>query len=310
MKKYIEIEIAVTFVVFWLLIIITSISQNPGLITGYTILSNPEEGQSAIQQILRNDIFNSIGNGAKLCINIKNNEDEIFSYKVRKHGGHFRVEEAMHYCDGVKNEDFVFTFENYDTVLKTKKDFNIDLFKSTTPNDNFKIWESSYVKVGGMVMCDDNFKDRYCSFLDEQFTKKEQKALGINCCTDTEKQSLTPFGIIINIFKRYIWLISLILIGILLGIGTILLLGQTDEEIQPDIENQLRCYIEEARRRDFGDKDIKCKLLEAGWEENYIDKTFNNIRKEHLYSLRERFEKIYINTFKEEKNTIKWGEEE
>lgn len=83
-----------------------------------------------------------------------------------------------------------------------------------------------------------------------------------------------------------------------------------DKDIEPDAENQLREYIEEARRENFGDNDIKDKLQEAGWDEKHVIKVFNSIRKEHLYSLKDRFEKIYINAFKQDKNNIEWGEEE
>jgi hypothetical protein len=308
MKKYIEVEIAVTFVVFWLLVIITSIPQYSG-ITGHAILARTEDGQSSIQELFRNNIFNTVGSGAKICINVKNSDEDIFSYKIRKRGNIFNVEPSILYCDGINNEDFVFTFENYDALLNAKNNFNIKQFKNPAPNNDFKIWESTYIGVGGLVRCDDDFRTKYCPFLNNHLTLKEQKALGITCCDDPDKEEPKAMSLITTFIKQFWWLIGLIIISVSLGLGAIILLGQKEEEeLSPDYELQLKEYIEEARRYNFGDNEIKERLLESGWDEKHITKAFNKLRKEHLFSLKDRFEKININTFKDKDNTINVGE--
>ncbi|MFT4297885.1 MAG: hypothetical protein ACMXX5_01710 [Candidatus Woesearchaeota archaeon] len=299
MRKHLEIEVAVTFVVFMLLVMITSISQHGGFITGYAVLSTPEEGQTAIQELFRDDAFSSVGHGARICVNVRNSPDEILSYKVRKRGNVFNIEHDELNCDGIGSEDFIFTFENYDALLQARRKFDINQFKSTNVNDNFKVWESKYIGVGGLVRCDDDFKEKYCPFLDEQLSKREQRNLGITCCTDPDIERPGAFSSFKSSLKQFWWLIALIMISILIGVSALVLLTQKEEELEPDIEQQLKDYIEEARRYNFGDKEIKERLADAGWEQKQITKAFNKLRREHIFNLNERFEKIRHNAFKQ-----------
>lgn len=300
-SKRLRLEIITTVLIFSLVMLFISPSSEQNPITGNVVMNAPEDGQITIQELFRDNIFESLGSGAKICINIKDGVKDMYSYQVRKRGNLFNVEPAETYCDGKKNEDFVFTFENYQALVETEDDFEIDSFKSINIREDLKVWESNYVEKGGFITCDDNFKEIYCEFINKNFGNKDKKIFGISCCDDIDTENPSVFGSIGNLFKKIWWLIALLILCGVLGTGAMILLSSNDEDDEDDEEaqNLLKSYIDKTQSEGFSDSSIKDKLIETGWERKDIDKAFEHIRKGGLNKFYERFEKLEtLNIFK------------
>jgi len=300
-SKKLKLEIIATVLIFSFIMLFMFPSSEQSPITGNVVMNAPEDGQISIQELFRDDIFEDIGSGAKICINIREGAKDMFAYKVRKRGDLFNVEPADSYCDGKNKEDFVFTFENYQALVDTENDFDLDSFKSINIREDLKIWESSYVEKGGLITCNNNFKDVYCGFINENFGNKEKKLFGISCCDDVDTESPSVFGGIGNLFKKIWWLIAILVLCGALGTGAVVLLSSRDEDDEDNEETQdlLKSYIDKTQSEGFSDSSIKDKLIETGWERKDIDKAFESIRKSGLNRFYERFEKLEtLNIFK------------
>jgi hypothetical protein len=293
MKKRTIIEIALTVIVFGLLLIITS-GINPSSyigITGNVVAESIDEVQATVQEILRNPVLSSLADGTRFCTNVMNGE-EVYSFKIRKSGNLFNIEQSGRDCDGKSVEDFIVTFLKYDYILELKDNFNINFFKNDLAGEKYWMWGSKYVLDGGLVVCDEYFKQTYCPFIKKQTTKSERQQYGITCCDDPDSESAGMLsGGILNFVKTYWWLFGILGICIILGGGAAILLSNKDdkEEIKPS--EQIVDYIISSRKAGYGDFQIKDALLKNGWDQTTIDASFEEIRKKHLSSFDERFEK-------------------
>lgn len=299
-----ELEIITTAFIFIIMVSAKLLFSGATPITGHAIFDSVESAQSSIQEILRTSEISTIGSNAKMCIIVKNNTDPV-SFKVRKIGDVFNVNSAPFYCDGKENEDIVIAFESYDTLLSTKDNGLEDSIPSQdTVNPSLSIWESKYVKAGGLVTCDDDFKKKYCTFITNELSKSEMKSYGITCCNPAPTGSGKIFSFIVD----YWWIFAIIVFCILLGGGAILLFSNKAE--QPEnfsYETSLR-YIENMRNHGFGDITIAETMAKNGWKKPDIDKAFDVLRKTHLKSLNDRFKKVdTTNIFKHKSNFSKAG---
>lgn len=287
MKRENKLTLIFTTIIFLILAGTTSFLgvASSSLITGNVVLNTASDGQATIQQILRNSEFDLIGSGAKFCVQIKNQDDEIFAYKVRKNGNMFRVTESEKFCDGSTNEDFVITFENYRDLINAKELPNLRYFRLSSVEKSVTFWQSRFIRVGGLVVQNDEFNEKYCSFLSKHFSNNLRN-WGIECESD-ESQSFLVF-----LFKKFWWVFLIVLfIGFISFVG-FNLFKDDDETVEENTLDQLHSYIEQSRNLGFGDYQIKETLLSSGWDEKTIKLAFEKIRKHHLSSVFNKFEKI------------------
>ncbi|MCB9358806.1 hypothetical protein H6503_02655 [Candidatus Woesearchaeota archaeon] len=296
--KRLELEAITAAVLFLFMIFSTTIFSNSSPITGFAIYESTEDAQSAVQQFFRKDIFQSIEPGAKMCINIRNDTDEYYTFAVRKRGSVFDVEPAEFYCDGKNNEDWVFTFKDHSQLELLNNLFDISNFKRKTDNQYFEVWLSKYVKDQDTVSCDQDFKDTYCEFINTNYRKSEQKTLGITCCLDVKTEN--PAGNwFIDFIEGFWWLIALVIVCIIVGTGAIVLLSSKDDEIddsrkedqEDDNLRQIKTYISESQKNGNSNEMIRESLIEVGWQQGDIDEAFEQVRIDGMMTLEERFEK-------------------
>ena len=118
---------------------------------------------------------------------------------------------------------------------------------------------------------------------------------GITCCDDVDVESPGVIGTVGSFLKSIWWLIALIFVCIILGSGAYVLLSTKDEEGgDEDIVETLISYIEKTREEGFSDSSIRDKLVETGWDEDHINKAFENVRRSNLTTLKDRFEKFNV----------------
>ncbi len=283
-----ELIFIVTTMVFIVLAGITSIFglNNIG-ITGNVVMESPTEGQIAIQELMRAPEFKKIGDGANICINIVANEDEVHGYKVRKNGDMFKVTQSERYCEGSTKEDIVITFERYGALLSAKELSGLKFFHLSAVGDDVKVWQSRFIRVGGLVKQTEEFNSRYCTFLNTYF-KGDLKEWGIDCDVDTESP-----GAVAGFFGKYWWMLLIALfIGVVSFVGVSLFKDEKDEEVEDETLDQLHAYIVQSRDAGLGDYKIKETLLTSGWDSVTVKLAFDKVRKHHLSSLFDRFEKV------------------
>jgi hypothetical protein len=287
MKRENKIIFILTTMIFLFLAGITSflgINSN-NLITGNVILENSLDGQISLQHMLRSEEFNLIGDNSKLCIQIKSEDDNIFAYKIRKNGDMFKITESDKYCDGPTQEDFVITFENYKDLVNAKNLPNLKYFKFPSIENNIKLWQSRFVRVGGLIVQNEEFNNKYCKFLNKHFSENLNK-WNIEC-NDGEKSNF-----IFTIVKNFWWLFLIILFIGFIAFVAFNLFKDDDETIEDNTLEQLHNYIEQSKNQGFGDYQIKNTLINSGWDERTIKLAFEKIRKHHLSSFVDRFEKV------------------
>ena len=291
MKRETRLTMIVAFFVFIALFGVTSLFNSTLTgITGNVVMERPVDGQVAIQELLRSPEFKVIGSGAKICINVKVGDNEIRGYKIRKSGDLFKVSQSKSYCEGSNDEDIVITFESYSALLSAKDLDGLEYFNLPSAEDEVKLWQSRFIRVGGLVKQDEEFNNRYCKFLTDNFNS-ELRIWGINCDVDEEKPNA-----LLGFFGEFWWMI---LIG--LFVVAIVIVGfslynyrdnSDDDEIEQETLEQLHKYIENSRKLGYGDYKIRDALIESGWDYLTVKAAFEKVRKFHLSSVVDRFEKI------------------
>jgi len=269
MKKH-ELEITITTGIFFLLMLVSTFIGDTS-ITGHVVADNSYDTQIALQKALRDPMFTKMHN-AKMCIQFRNNDESVFSYKVRQQGKIFTVQPSNIHCEGTEKEDIIATIENYDVLEK----------KSFTDENDIVLWESKYIKKNGAI-CDQTFKENYCEFINDQFNDKQKQKYDITCCSLEKKQEKSPWGLLLGILIG----------GLLIGITTYVFLMNKEEidETEEQLEELIK-YIKNAKDNDYGDHEIKETLINAGWNSSDIDKAFDAMRKHALLHVFDRFEKI------------------
>jgi len=291
MERENKLIIIVTFFVFITLFGITSLFNGTlGGITGNVVMERPVDGQIAIQELLRAPEFKSIGSGAKICVNVKISDDEIRGYKIRKAGDLFKVTQSESYCEGSGNEDVVITFESYGALLSAKKLDGLEYFKLPSTEENVKLWQSKFIRVGGLVKQNEEFNNRYCKFLTDNFDS-DLRIWGINCVVDEEKPNA-----LLGFFGKFWWMLLIGLFVVAIGFVGVILYNNRDtsddDEIEQETLEQLHMYIENSRKLGYGDYKIRDALIESGWDHTTVKAAFEKVRKFHLSSIVDRFEKI------------------
>ena len=289
----------VTAIVFLALVLITPINKESNIITGHTIIDKPEDVQVALQEILREEMFQDIGSNAKICIGVNDETDQTHFYKIRKQGDIFNVQQAQHYCDGMSIEHMVFRFENYQVLADLKDSHKFNPLVDDRTGEVFQTWDSKYSK-SGLLLCEKEFKTEYCGFIKKQMSTSEQKIAGVyTCCSSVDVEMPNNENIIFTYLKKFWWIFGLILVSVILGISAMSLLTTKEENDDDQEENnnlkQIENYVISTRKKEFTDDMIKKQLVEAGWEKKDIKKAFGIIRKKHLTNLGDRFEKVSFN---------------
>jgi len=256
-------------------------------LTGNVVFESKEDVQAELQGLLREDIFQTVGDGAKICLNIQDGE-EMYSFKIRKRTDLFDVQSAEPECDGPMAEDITLSFKSSEDFMSFKSGLDMDYFLSDDVSERFHLWPSKFIESGGLVLCEQQFVDRYCPFINEQFTERQRRQLGIGCCgPDTEKPDF--WALLLEFLLAYWWLLVILLVIIVIGAAAMFLLTSKEEDQPEDKTEQVYDYIKRSRELGFGDITIHEGLTNAGWDPRVIDAEFERIRKEDLSNYSSRF---------------------
>lgn len=298
-KTSVKLELALTFILFVTMILMPPFNigiPKIGQMTGHAIAENIEEVQTTVQTILRDSAFGPLENNAKICVNVINNENETFSFKIRKRAEVLNVEPSEHDCEGKENEDFIFSFNSYDSLLGLKDKISPDFFFDSGNSGKYIIEDSKYfAKSNSLVVCNEEFEDKYCDAMNTYLSEDDKKSLGINCCNDPDEEMPAISTIMDNInwfFINYWWLVGLIVISTVLGISGVFLMTFSDDDYERKTNKDIAKYIKKSRKKGFTDTEIRKSLLKVGWNEDSVDNEFDLIREEDISSLEDRFEKL------------------
>jgi len=220
--------------------------------------------------------FSAVGKDASICIQIRENED-IFAFNINNFDGAWKVEGPMDsvYCanDATNSggEDIIIKYMSYDAFMRHFDSPSCGIIKDSKPGEIIYFLPSEFVASPGTALCNDIFKERYCSAVKKCLNNAELTLYGMKCCRDDIGLFEMPgiFG------KLYFWIITLCLF-IIIFISTILILKkqaimEKEADTAEDYVDQLESYISKSFSSGFEKGHIKTRLIEKGWDESLVD---------------------------------------
>ena len=303
-RKY-KIRRRITEGVLTLIIFAIIVFAAPGLLkgglrslTGNVVVESEESLQVEIQEVFRSEFFNTVGNNARFCLQIKESGDfgeNFYAFKIRKISGVFDVRPSEVFCEGRNDEDFIFNFVSYDDFLEFKERIGIDYFLEGDAVKRFEVWPSKYMEADGIFLPVDGFEEKYGDFVRENIPRSIRDRWGLKCCDGSilEMPSGELFGFIKGLAIEYWWLLATIGLMLVLGFGAFVLLSSKEPDKGDTGNPELLGYIQQARDAGYKDNVIRQSLLETGWNEKAVDTEFERLRKKDLTFLGDRFRKLH-----------------
>ena len=272
----------------------------------------------AVANLTDQDIMNDIQSlpmlnmmiEGKICM-IVDTPNGAVSYDITKSNGIVDVVKSDNfYCSGQYNEDFIIHYIDYNSFLDDIANPSWDNFVSGRGGNSYYILPSKYVDAGGNVVCNDDFKSKFCPLINS-YVKDEGSLIkgDLVCCIDhpLTKQEIillkehlsnpnfvdesgalskpagkvSPSGTIIFSIIIIIIIVAVI-VGILKGkkkAGK----GKKEEKGrlnlgEEEIDEELRGYIRKALSLGYPENELRQKLLNVGWKEDVIDREINYIK--------------------------------
>jgi len=151
-------------------------------LTGYAVL-DPETAGAKLESALSSSaLFGAVSSGS-ICVVI-NDPEQPMSLQASKSGSDWSVTETTGYCSGLSSEDIVVQFPDYDSFSGIVDNPSPKNIANGAINRDFEILESKYVELGGNVICDAEFKAKYCGALKSISTPDLLIEGDMSCCLE------------------------------------------------------------------------------------------------------------------------------
>lgn len=150
-------------------------------ITGNAVLEDQDSVDSLAAIIETSHLFQST-NSISMCITI--NGENTSYIKINKQGSTVNVEPSEYLCGRNEIYDYNIAFINKNAFDDVMADFNVATLMSGKGGNKFYILPSRYVKAGGDIVCDADFKERFCDSASNLGTIEELIAGDLYCCVN------------------------------------------------------------------------------------------------------------------------------
>lgn len=161
-------------------------------LTGYAVLDAETAGAKLESALSSSSSFSAVSSGS-ICVVI-NDADQPLSLQAEKSSAGWSVTETTGYCSGLSSEDVVVQFPDYDSFSQIVDNPSPKNIANGAINRDFEILESKYVELGGNVICDAEFKAKYCDALKSMTTANLLIEGDMSCCleklTSSQKKQL------------------------------------------------------------------------------------------------------------------------
>jgi hypothetical protein len=180
-------EKAKSFVVHALFVIMVAIglyfiATSSVNLTGYVVL-DASTAKAKLESALSSSALFSQITQSSICVVINDPEQPLSLQAVKSSTG-WEVSEMVGYCSGLREEDVVVQFPDYDSFSKIVDNPSPRNIANGARDRDFEILESRYVELGGNVVCDSMFKAKYCTALETMATPEQLIESDLVCCID------------------------------------------------------------------------------------------------------------------------------
>ena len=247
--------------VFASLLIIGSV----GRITGLVVADTEQNVEVKVEELVNKLDFLNLVDDISICLLIKMDATTTYSYDIDKIGSVIDVNPSENlYCDGLENEDFVFSYVSYSEFLEHAGGTpTLSDFKETGDGTNFYVLPSKYIEVGMSVKNRAEFESNFGEIFDE-FTATEKSEF---LTPEAREPRGFPTGLIFTI-------ISLLIVVILV----ILLVPKFMKKPTVKEELEVSAYIKSALAKGNTEEDIRQSLIDSGWSEEEVNQAMNAVK--------------------------------
>ncbi|MDO8643016.1 MAG: hypothetical protein Q7R76_05575 [Candidatus Woesearchaeota archaeon] len=225
-----------------------------------------------------------VGDGAEICLLIDFGNNNVKSFDLFKDGGVVEVTESKYstYCNNDPNnqgsEDFVIQYVDYASFKDHITNPTCDKFKNNGQGNDFYYLPSEFVKLGGDAVCNRVFQVRYCPAISQCLSNSDLAQMGMDCCIEKKGLYRIP-GFGTWQFYAAAGVFFVVLFGMVL-----LLIHFRHKEAQIEKKEatyhagQIEEYILKGMKTGHTEDEIHQKLLDAGWDEEFITPVFESVR--------------------------------
>lgn len=251
--------LAFFIIIFAALLVVNSADK----LTGMAVLETKENVQAQVQQLANKlDFLNSVAE-ANMCLLIKMDAATTYSYKIEKLGSVIDVKPATElYCDGLDNEDFVFSYISYDAFLQhVNGNPTFENFKATGDGTNFYVLPSKYIEKGMTVKNTAEFETKFGTIFNKFSAAEKTQFLTVP--TAPQERGVTAAFPMSYIYFGSIFILAVIVL--------VLLLPKLMKKPAIDETLQLVTYVKSALAKGYTEENIKESLIGSGWKEEAIN---------------------------------------
>lgn len=256
--------------VFASLLVVQSIEENGiTLVTGRAVQGTPtkEAVLTEIETAIPNADFLDDISEMSACLIVSMDSNTKYSYEIVKVSGVTAVTSASsEMCKGTQNEDFILRYISYD-ALKThlaNPDFN--RMKLEADGTYLYVYPSKFIESGMTISNPTEFKQKFETFLGNQFTNEEVKQMLSPKKAVTEQ----PKGIMSYLFYFIIGAV----VAVILVIGFVLTQSKKPQ-IKEDLE--ITAYIKSSLAQGYQEEQVRQALMQSGWNQNSVDEAFKSV---------------------------------
>lgn len=145
---------------------------------------DPTTAQAQLETALASASFLSPIAEISFCIAITT-PDSIESFFIEKTGSAYQVtKSAQEFCAGSLS-DAVIKYNSYDDFTAFTENPSLANALAGIDGSAYQILPSRYVQAGGNVLCNQEFKSKFCSTLTTMGTPEQLIEADLSCCLDT-----------------------------------------------------------------------------------------------------------------------------
>jgi hypothetical protein len=227
------------------------------------------------------------GNGAEICLLIDFGDNNVKSFDIFKDAGLVEVQESQfsRYCNNDPgnsgSEDFIIKYVSYEKFKSSMHTSSCKKLKENAGGKDFYYLPSEFIQEGGKPVCNRLFQVRYCPVIQQCVTNKDMPALGMDCCiVKTGLYRIPGYG------TWQFWAsVALMFFVTFFLVFIIIHLKHKEERLEKKqatyYASEVEDYIISGLKTGHTEDEVREKLLDAGWEEEFVDPVFEavNMRK-------------------------------
>ena len=204
-------------------------------------------------------IFSTLGTEIDACVEVKTEEQTSY-FTVDNIGKSFEIVEEQIPC--IDQKDIIVHFtssEGFSGDAVPNIDFNT--IRQSHGKD-YWFYESKFIRSGGYVICDDEFKAKFCRFIKTNGERNDMEAAGLGCCYEKGAVMEIPGQVGSGLLGM---LLFVLMILVMIAIIMFIVMKKSDKDAE------IKEYIRSALAKGYDVNSIRQTMMGSGWNANEID---------------------------------------